>query len=245
MKITYIYHSGFFVELQEHVLIFDYYKGKLPKWDGKKSILFFASHEHHDHFDMSIFDYNSQYEKIHYFLSADMKFSDKYLERNGVLPSVKERINYIGKNQSVGWEDIQIETLRSTDEGVAFLVNAEGKRIYHAGDLNWWHWEGEDASWNRQMEMDYKKEMAKIRGRHFDAAFVPLDVRLEEAYDWGLKEFLKNADADKVFPMHMWDHYEAVSKFKQSACGMNCADKIADIQYPGQEFEISEGEKLK
>lgn len=32
----------------------------------------------------------------------------------------------------------------STDEGVAFLVTAEGRTVFHAGDLNWWHWEGED-----------------------------------------------------------------------------------------------------
>ena len=30
MKITYLYHSGFAVELDRHVLVFDYYKGKLP-----------------------------------------------------------------------------------------------------------------------------------------------------------------------------------------------------------------------
>ena len=34
----------------------------------------------------------------------------------------------------------KIRTLRSTDEGVAYLVSYRGKRIYHAGDLNWWHW---------------------------------------------------------------------------------------------------------
>ena len=37
----------------------------------------------------------------------------------------------------------EIRTLRSTDEGVAFVVHYAGKTIYHAGDLNWWHWEGE------------------------------------------------------------------------------------------------------
>lgn len=238
MKVTYIYHSGFAVELQSHVLIFDYYKGTLPKWDGEKSILFFASHKHHDHFDFKIFDYISQNKKLHYFFSSDMKFSDKYLERNGVPVSAKEQITYIGKNQTQKWEDIQIETLRSTDEGVAFIVTVEGKCIYHAGDLNWWHWEGEDAAWNDQMEKDYKKEIAKIKGRHFDAAFVPLDSRLEKAFGWGMNEFLKATDADRIFPMHMWDCYDVIPQFKQSLYGRSCADKIAEIQYPGQEFML-------
>ena len=61
MKVTYLYHSGFAVELQKHVLIFDYIQGKLPVWDQDKTILFFASHKHQDHFVLQIFDYFSQY----------------------------------------------------------------------------------------------------------------------------------------------------------------------------------------
>ena len=48
MKITYLYHSGFAVELDSHVLVFDYYRGKLPEWENDKTILFFASHKHPD-----------------------------------------------------------------------------------------------------------------------------------------------------------------------------------------------------
>ena len=238
MKITYLYHSGFAVELQTHVLVFDYYKGKLPKWDGEKSILFFASHKHHDHFDFTVFDLGSQYEKHHYFFSSDIKLTDKYLERNGVSPSVKEVITNIGKNRTLEWEDVTIETLRSTDEGVAFIVTVEGKTFYHAGDLNWWHWEGEAASWNLQMEKDYKKEIGLIKGRHFDAAFVPLDPRLEKAYDYGMKEFLVNTDAAVVFPMHMWDKYEVISRFRKSEAGKPYADRIMEIRAPGQEFVL-------
>lgn len=238
-KITYIYHSSFAVELTRYVLVFDYYKGKLPKFDGEKNILFFASHKHQDHFDLTVLDYYSQYKNCHYFLSSDIKISDRYLERNGILPAVKEQITSVGKNKTLTWEDVTIETLRSTDAGVAFIVSVEGRTFYHAGDLNWWHWEGESELWNQQMEQDYKRELGYIKGRHFDAAFVPLDPRLENAYDYGMKEFLGCCDAASVFPMHMWEQYETVSKFKQSAYGMSCADKIADVRYPGQEFVLS------
>ena len=52
MKVTYLYHSGFAVELEKHIFVFDYMKGKLPDWDGRKEIIFFASHKHPDHFVM-------------------------------------------------------------------------------------------------------------------------------------------------------------------------------------------------
>ena len=37
MKITYISHSGFAVELENHIFLFDYYKGEIPKFDPKKT----------------------------------------------------------------------------------------------------------------------------------------------------------------------------------------------------------------
>lgn len=236
MKVTYLYHSGFSVELEKHVLVFDYFKGSLPRWDKDKTILAFASHKHGDHFSFKIFDLISQYKKVHYFLGSDIRLSDAYLARNGVEASVKEKMSHMGKNKALVWEDVRIETLRSTDAGVAFMVEAEGKNIYHAGDLNWWHWDGESEAWNRKMAADYRTELEKIKGRHFDAAFVPLDPRLESAYDKGMNLFFEMVEADRVFPMHMWEQYEWIARYKTSREGSRHAAVIADIERPGQEF---------
>ena len=46
IKITYLEHSGFAVECDDYVLIFDYYKGNLPQFDKDKKICVFASHVH-------------------------------------------------------------------------------------------------------------------------------------------------------------------------------------------------------
>lgn len=238
MKITYLYHSGFAVELEKHIFVFDYMKGKLPDWDGKKEIIFFASHKHPDHFVMDIFRWFGKYENLRYVLSSDIKLNEKYLERNGADPRVKTVITSAGKNRTIELGDVKIETLRSTDEGVAFLVGTEGKTIYHAGDLNWWHWEGEADSWNRQMEQDYKKEISLIAGRHFDVAFVPLDPRLEWAYGLGMQEFLEHTDTDHVFPMHMWDNYRIIDKYKKSDKGRQYAEKVMEISRPGQEYVL-------
>ena len=42
MKITYLDHSGFAVEYKKYVLIFDWYKGKLPEFDSEKEIYVFG-----------------------------------------------------------------------------------------------------------------------------------------------------------------------------------------------------------
>lgn len=49
MKITYIHHSCFVIEIEDCIFIFDYYKGELPKFDKDKRIIFFVSHGHNDH----------------------------------------------------------------------------------------------------------------------------------------------------------------------------------------------------
>lgn len=243
MIVTYLDHSGFVVELKQCVFLFDYHQGELPLWEQEKIIYVFVSHKHRDHFNMNIFELADRYPKVHYFLGSDVKLSEKYLERNHVSASVKSKITNIGKNKTLSWNEfgtdaLEIQTLRSTDAGVAFIVRTKECCIYHAGDLNWWHWEGEPYPFNENMEMNYKKEIDSIEGMHFDVAFVPLDPRLEDAYGWGMDYFLAHTDADYVFPMHMWGEYGYIEKYKKTSWERQKRERIVDIQGPGQKFEL-------
>ncbi len=251
MRITYLCHSGFFVELQKHVLLFDYYTGektgktqewKLPAWDGKKQACVFVSHGHHDHFDMSVFALAKEYPNIHYFLGFDITLSERYLERSGAPATIKGKITNIPKNGSLQFGDVAIETLCSTDEGAAFIVETEGECFYHAGDLNWWHWEGEPAAYLKNMERDYKSEIDKIAGKHMSAAFVPLDPRLGEAYRYGIDYFLSKVSAEYVFPMHMWGHYSLIAQYKNSLRKEKAQDariaSIMEMKRPGESFAL-------
>lgn len=99
---------------------------------------------------------------------------------------------------------VRIQTLKSTDAGVAFLVECEGRIIYHAGDLNWWHWEGEPDAYNEHMKTAYLKEIEKLKDTPIDVAFVPVDPRLGEQYYYGIDGFAKRVDAKALIPMHCW-----------------------------------------
>ena len=46
MNVTYIYHSSFLVETVSAYLLFDYFKGELPRMTPSKPIYVFASHRH-------------------------------------------------------------------------------------------------------------------------------------------------------------------------------------------------------
>lgn len=204
MNIKYIYHSGFLVELAGCVLIFDYYKGKLPEFDHQKPVFVFASHKHHDHYDPVIFTLRQMELDVTYILSDDIRVSRHEEKQPDVV--------FIGPHEKRNIRMIQVETLLSTDEGVAFIVQAEGKSIYHAGDLNWWHWNGESEEDNAAMGESYRREIDCLKGRRFDAAFVPVDPRLEDKFYLGIDYFMRTADADTVYPMHCWDSPVIVKK---------------------------------
>lgn len=201
MKVTYIQHSGFSVEFADMMLVFDYWKGEimLPK---DKPIYVFASHAHHDHFNEVIFDWEMHSMDVHYILSDDIKASSA------------ENRTLLGPDEFCDLGNIKIKTLRSTDEGVAFFVSvqtsesAQEVHIYHAGDLNWWHWEEEGKLYNQHMKEDYQSALQPIEGEQVEVAFVPVDPRLEEAYYWGIDWYMRHTDTQKVYPMHMWNQYE-------------------------------------
>jgi hypothetical protein len=62
----------------------------------------------------------------------------------------------------------------------------EGKVIYHAGDLNWWHWNGEPDEDNVYYKETFLKEMKYLEGKEIDVAFMLLDPRQEDKYCLGM-----------------------------------------------------------
>lgn len=238
VKVTFLYHSGFVVELERHMLVFDYYKGELPTLPAGKMLLFFASHKHQDHFQLSALRWAAQQEDAVVFLGNDIRLNEAYLTRQGIRADVLKRTNRIrgGQCVEISGAEVRVEALRSTDQGVAFLVQVEGISFYHAGDLNYWYWAQEAKAWNDQMEKDYKAEIDRLSGKHFDFAFVPLDPRLEEGYHLGLDYFLEKAGADVIFPMHMWENYSVIQRYKQTPTGRRFAGNIQDISQADQTF---------
>ena len=231
MKITYLDHSGFAVDLGDKLLIFDYYRGELPAGTSDRKLYVFSSHAHYDHFQKKIFTW-SRDRDVTYILSKDIRKNAAAKNAPG------EGVYYLAPRQELTLDGLSVRTLRSTDAGVAFLVETEGKTIYHAGDLNWWHWEEESRVYNEMMKRNYRYEISKMEGQAIDVAFVPLDPRQEEQYYWGMDYFMKHTDTKVVFPMHMWGHYEVWERLMENPEASSYRDKVMRITKAPQEFEI-------
>lgn len=209
MIIDYLGHSGFLFETDRELLLFDYYRGDLSLLRQKpkeKPLFVFVSHVHGDHYNPNIFTLADGYRSVTFLLSFDLK-------GDHCIPSNHEII-YVDEDQTYAVEDLgTVQTLRSTDEGVAFLVATSKEVIFHAGDLHWWDWPGEDPEWLKEQEIVFQREIQKIEKTTIDVACVVLDDRLEENYARGMEYFLQKCHPRYVIPMHFWKDQSVVDRF--------------------------------
>ena len=218
MIITYIDHSGFLVETADCYYIFDYFKGILPPLQPEKPVLVFSSHGHHDHYAPEVFDLLTArgMQCITAVLSDDISPEQ--------LPKSTGHLSIISVAPHRSYDlpgGTTVHTLRSTDEGVAFLLQCPEGTLYHAGDLNDWVWAEETETYNLSMTENYRREIDRLNrlcrdslhNAPIDAAFLPLDPRQEEDYANGIRYFLESIPVSRVYPMHFWDQPEVIDRF--------------------------------
>ena len=134
MKITFILHSGYFVELESCCLLFDYYQGEIPRSD--KPLYVFASHCHEDHFSPAVFQEARPGRQVRFILSDDIWESrvPKELRESAVFVSPHHTYEVDGLNcwvwdgapryqndQMVRMYREELELLKEKDIDVAFV----------------------------------------------------------------------------------------------------------------------------
>ncbi len=227
--VYYLYHSGFAIVTKNHVLVFDYYRDcpsggsttadQILAAAHGRHVVVFVSHSHHDHYTPAIWEWPEKCAAISYVVSNDVPIPEGAAATLAVTV-VSARQNYV-----VGALDVT--AYASTDQGVAFLVEADGYRIFHAGDLNWWHWEGEPAADNLAMAASYRREIDALP-KEVAIAFIPVDPRLEQAYALGLTYFMSRINAGLIFPMHFADDYSVFAWLRRDLT-KEAMERIAEI----------------
>ncbi|MDO4315302.1 MAG: MBL fold metallo-hydrolase [Oscillospiraceae bacterium] len=239
MRVTFLAHSGFLVEMPSVTLLFDWWKGELPALRPGGPLLVFASHHHEDHFKPEIFILDDGRE-VRFLLGKDARLSPRNRARWGVSDATAAKCVTLGGGRRLEpVPGVTVETLPSTDEGVAFLVTADGRTVFHAGDLNWWHWTGEDVSWNMQMALHFKEYTKPLQGRHIDLAMLPLDPRLGEDGFLGPRHFLELASIRHFLPMHQWEDFSFTDRFLAKFPGF--AAQTIPVTANGQVFALDMG----
>jgi L-ascorbate metabolism protein UlaG (beta-lactamase superfamily) len=235
VKIWYLYHSGFAVEVNDNFLIFDYYNDtpecaernlsngviSESELENKKNIFVFSSHGHHDHFNPIIFQWQNYCSNIKYILSSDIK-----------IENPKDNYQIMEPYKTIKFDNIEVSSYGSTDIGVSYLIKLNGITIFHAGDLNWWYWDDDTDIEKALAENGFKSELEKIPDKQINIAFFPIDPRLGEFYSFGGEYFISKIKPDYFIPMHFGDSFNITKSFSEKFG--NLPTKIMKIEDRGQ-----------
>ncbi len=240
MKVTYLSHSGFLLETKTANFIFDYYQGELPRLEPEKPLVVFVSHGHADHYNRKIYQWLRYYPKARYILPKDIPTRRLIAEQEAQEIPLGRAVIQLRKNTTqelllFNGCPLTVTALKSTDAGVAYLIEYEGSTIFHAGDLNLWYWSGETRQYNENMTRAFLREMEKLKGMQIDVAFIPLDPRLGVHSMDGPRLFLEYTTCKCVFPMHMWGNYDIIAEFIHKY--PQYQEQLAVITHEGQVFQ--------
>lgn len=242
MTLTYIYHSGFAIEAEGVTLIIDYYKDssetaphegvvhdRLLKRPGKLYVL--ASHFHPDHFNREVLSWKEQRPDICYIFSKDILKHHR---------AQADDAFYINKGEEYEDDALRIRAFGSTDVGISFLIDLQGTSIFHAGDLNNWHWSEESTPQEiRKAEGDFLAEVKFIRQTvsAVDVVMFPVDRRMGKDYMKGAKQFIEQIKTTIFVPMHFSDDYEGGNAFRAIAEAAGC--RFITLGHRGESFDIT------
>ncbi len=213
--ITHYYHSGFSVECGDTMLIFDYWLGEDGELDEPlqltperlslfSHVYVFISHDHVDHMDPVVFTWKDL-PGIQYIVSSDMP--------------VGTRGRRMAPGDTIAFsEDVSVTAFDSTDPGVSFLVNFKGLNLFHAGDLNFWHWRDESTLPEiEEADMEFRKALHPLESHRVDIAFFPLDPRQGTMFEAGANYFILSVKPRILIPMHYFHRAEVAVDYSRTA----------------------------
>ncbi|MDO4158848.1 MAG: MBL fold metallo-hydrolase [Prevotellaceae bacterium] len=202
MNLTYIFHSCFMLETNQCIIVFDYWKdpeGVISKClsTTNKRVYFLASHFHPDHYNSEILQMDVPNGEKIVILSHDIVKHKRARKEDADV--------FLRRGETYKDDYIQIKAYGSTDVGVSFMLDIEGKEVFHAGDLNNWHWEHESTPQEiKKMEGDFKAILRDIRAEHPSVFLVmfPIDPRLKIDFGRGARQWLETIHTTYIAPMH-------------------------------------------
>lgn len=243
MIITYLYHSGFVIETEKFDVVIDYYRDTEGETDGymhreilprQKRLYVLSTHFHPDHFNPDVLSWRSQHTDIVYLLSKDI------LKRRR---ATREQALWIAKGGEFSDENLSVQAFGSTDVGVSFFLRlADGATLFHAGDLNNWHWNDEvpqaEAEHYEKAYLGELKDICKVVSG-VDVAFFPVDARLGKDYCRGPHQFLERVPVRYFFPMHFSANgFASANAFAEEAESLGT--KFMALHAEGEQIKLNE-----
>ena len=219
LKVIYLAQSGFAILGETATIVIDYYSDScigdrclsngvvdnaLLHRPGRFYVL--CSHGHADHFNPVVLSWRKVRPDIVYLFSYDLLNNGQTTDSDAI---------YLKQGYTYADETLQLSAFDST-----FVLKLEGKTLFHAGDLNNWHWNEEVPPEEAAgYEAAYLAELEKISTAYpkVDAAFFPVDPRLGKDYMRGAQQFVDSIDVGCFIPMHFGTEFSKGNAFARFA----------------------------
>lgn len=218
MELIYLYHSGFALLGEGYTLVVDYFEDSESATNGiwhrellhrPGRLYVLSSHSHADHFNPEILKWKAERPDVAFVFSRDIC----QLKGLAGIEAV-----YLDKGEVYEDDLLRVRAFGSTDIGISFLMEMEGKKVFHAGDLNNWHWmdESEESEW-RGYERHFLQELATLSAavERLDVVMFPVDPRLGREYMRGPRQFIGQIPTGKFVPMHFDEAYDLANAFEK------------------------------
>lgn len=235
-SITYLYHDGFAIETEHAITIIDFWQdpaGVTPALlASPKPIYVLCTHRHQDHFRKEVYAWREVHSNITYVFSNDIR---RYTFARQPF------VHWLHRYEEYHDEWIHIRTFSSTDIGVSFLIDQDGHRLFHAGDLNNWHFDQEMTPQQlKKMQGEFLKAVDDLRAftPQVDVAFFPVDGRLGDAATLGPTQFIERIHVGTFIPMHFTfaDPAEPQRAFAPVAAAHGV--RFQSVSHEGEQFHL-------
>jgi L-ascorbate metabolism protein UlaG (beta-lactamase superfamily) len=195
--IWYLNHSGWAVKTREHLLVFDYFnRGRSPEEPGLcngcivpseiagENVTVFVTHEHGDHYDPTIFEWQENLPNVTYVMGCSIEEDYPHVFMEG--------------RQERKIDGMKVTTIESNDTGVGYIIEVDGLVIFHAGD---------HANRHQDFSGPFKAEIAYLeeKGVRPDIAFMPISgcgFGDQVAVKMGVHHTLETLKPLVFLPMH-------------------------------------------
>jgi L-ascorbate metabolism protein UlaG (beta-lactamase superfamily) len=236
--IYYLNYSSWAIKTRNHLLIIDYFpQNKVPDdpsvLNGRinpseladKNVTVFSTHEHGDHYNEVIWEWEKEIKDIRYILGFN-------------APQSAENRFFIEPHKAQEVNGITVTPVISNDAGQGFMIETDGITLVHPGDL---------ASSTRDISADYRTEIEYLANlnKHVDFLFLPVrgcsfpDV---EAVILGDLYAIGKLKPRVVFPMH--GDAESFSEFKERVTKQYKNQQVEAVKYRGDRY-IYKKEKIQ
>ena len=206
LSVEYLGGSGFLIRMGEDGLLFDCSENgaderKIPDEETLSSfenLTVFVSHAHEDHFSPEVLKICPPQTRFIFGFDVPEEYAGKHMHPGDVYETGR----------------LKVTAFDSTDDGVSFLVETDGVILFHAGDLNWWHWRDTSTIAEiEESEANFRKCVDPIPSETIDLAFFPVDPRQGSMYDAGAGYFVMEKKPRILIPMHFQGKPDAARRF--------------------------------